>query len=162
MIRSLLEAAAEVNIRQVTLTDQACCVAVRLLLESLYSPTLVLKAPAAWWHLNLEGGAPGAWSPLDATERSKLGRSQRDLRTQPPAVGELLVCQGWRGTPLAPGVSGHTFVWFQCGRGGVFTGWQFDSVVGRRLDARVRPWSEVLAEFPHLRGSGLRPTHEVA
>lgn len=152
MIRAILRAAAiqgpTVAILPRGASARACCVYARQLLELAVGADVVARAPLAWWSLDIKSGAPGPWSPVDAAVRVGLAREAVDPGAQPPRVDSVSLVQGWRGVPLADGVSGHTFLWWQRDRAG---GDQIDSVDSRGPKLAPRAWAEVRKEFPHLR-----------
>ena len=147
LISHFLEASLHTWDEADTKTELACCNSARQLLAHLYGEAVVSRVPAAWWALDIQGGAPGPWSTVDALVEAGIATSVFDPRLYTPLAGTVLACQGWRGTPLAPGVSGHRFdLWV-----GAYGVWQFGAVVSRRYDARARGLEEVFDEFPHLR-----------
>lgn len=153
LLSHFLEAALHVWDEADTKDELACCNSARALLVALYGEAVVSRAPASWYALNVQGGAPGPWSTVDALVEAGIATSVFDPRVYAPLAGTLLACQGWRGSPLAPGVSGHRFdLWV--GTHGV---WQFDSVISRRYDARARSLEDVFAEFAHLRVAQILP-----
>jgi hypothetical protein len=89
--------------------DQLCCVYVRATLAAAYGEAVVARAPVNLWHLWPETRDP--WGPVTAALRAGVA-------TAPPAPahpvrGAWHIVQGWRGTPFAPGVLGHTFLWYE-------------------------------------------------
>jgi hypothetical protein len=61
-----------------------------------------------------------------------------------PEPGRWHLVQGWRGTPLAAGVTGHTFLWRAAS---TEFGIQVDSVIGAGPRQNDRRWADVVAEF---------------
>lgn len=88
---------------------EACCVYARRMTELVHGTAAIARAPLALWILFADSGDP--WGPVNAVVQAGLaaGPVLSDL----PADGRWYRAQGWRGTPFAPGVSGHTFTAFR-------------------------------------------------
>jgi len=80
-------------------TAEQCCVFARLVLEAAGMD--VAKASIPLWHLHASEGDP--WGPVTAAVRCGA------VDAPSLATPGWYLCQGWRGTPMGPGVSGHTF-----------------------------------------------------
>jgi hypothetical protein len=119
--------------------SELCCVAARLWLLEVYGSAVIDRAPLADWHL---WDVRRPWSPVDAAHAVGVAEGPPRAYGSHPGLGVWYV-QIWRGTPGAPGVTGHTLVWLTDGAG---DGWQLDSVEGRAYDLRVRSWAELVAE----------------
>lgn len=139
---TLLDAAAIVAPTVDTDDERACCVFGETVVE-LWAGLPHAEGPllAAW---RLFDGEP-PWSPVQAAVASGAAESASFPPAAPVApVGRWLYCQGWRGKPLAPGVTGHTFL---LRRASDTRCVQIDSAIPRGVSFRPRAWADVLAEF---------------
>jgi hypothetical protein len=120
-------------------SDADCCVFVRNVLRLVYGEQRIDAVPLWRWHLWAEEGA-GPFEPVIAAVDAGIA-----MRTTGPQVGRWAIVQGWRGVPLAPGVTGHTFLWGQLDEA---YGLQLDSTRtrGPRLSTWAR-WSEIVAPY---------------
>ncbi len=120
---TLLDAAARV-VDPLAAEDRPCCVYAHRVLALAYGlPWEDLTS----WHL---WDVARPWSPVEAAVRAGVG----SCPGLPPAAPITLpdrwhLCQGWRGTPGAPGVTGHTWLWRDLGGGR-----------GLRLDCAEAQW----------------------
>lgn len=111
---NMLRSVAEVVENHATLGAVPCCEFVRLVLRELWGAQLVDVVPIWRWNLWTDRGA-GPWEPVLAARDAML----TDEVFLPTVGGEMhprylapqrwYVAQGWRGEPLAKGVTGHTF-----------------------------------------------------
>lgn len=142
------QAAAVAFAELVRPSDRDCCVYTRKVLRHAFGPEAVDAEPVQRWHLDVDGGREegievGPWGPVDAAVQAGLTVGSG------PGAGERLwhwhLCQGWRATPLAPGSTGHTFLWFAQPDG---WGELLDSTRqrGPRL-AGLQRWSEFVSQF---------------
>lgn len=105
--------AAALEVRPGT-SDADCCVFVESALRRAYG-SVVDNVPAARWRIIRDdpvwGSSVGPWEPVRAALSCGVALSMT-LPPDPPrlAVGRWQVLQGWRGTPFAEGVSGHTLL----------------------------------------------------
>lgn len=131
-------------------SDRACCVYARSVLRLAYGADAIDRAPVELWHLIRDGmlgpQIVGPWAPIDAAHRAGIAA----VDSLPPSVplirpGHWHLCQGWRGEPLARGVTGHTWLW-----------WATTAEDGELLDSTesrgprhsgLQRWSELLATF---------------
>lgn len=86
-----------------------CCEFVRRILRTLYGEEYIDVVPIWRWNLWADKGA-GPWEPVVAARDAQVA----DVVSTPPAspvysIMRWHVVQGWRGEPLAKGVTGHTF-----------------------------------------------------
>ena len=156
MIRAVLTAAATAGLSATSETQRACCVYARALLTDLYGSHVTGKAPLATWHLFAEVAQAHPFAPVEAAEQCGIAGLRRRVTADHPYPGEVLLIQGWRGKPNAPGVTGHTFVWIATDER---HGCQIDSVVTRAPAVRFRKWTDVAAEFPEAMAVPLKPPH---
>jgi hypothetical protein len=133
-LRGVALAAAE--LRPGPEAGEACCVFARRALE--LAGVRVDGAPIGLWHLWAEEGDP--WGPVSAAIRCGAAAA--------PTLGQgVYLVQGWRGTPLGPGVSGHTFL--VVGVGGP-VGYVLDAAAGRSgsgAEARLVDLGAYLAQY---------------
>ncbi len=93
--------------------DRPCCVYARRILGVAYGLPRwedLPEAEVSAWHL---WDVARPWSPVEQAMLAGIA----DRVELPPTVpylrrGHWHLCQGWRGTPGAPGVSGHTWLWW--------------------------------------------------
>lgn len=129
--------------------DRRCCVFTHNVLARAFGRRAVDLAPTSWWRLYAEPGI-SPWAPVEAAARAEIA----EAISLPPAalvlrLGRWHLCQGWRDQPLAPGSTGHTFLWLALS---LSEGELLDSTEGRgpRL-LGMQHWGEVAAPF----GGGL-------
>lgn len=146
----MLRAAAEVVEGHVRRGAVPCTEFVRLVLREAWGEQLVDMVPAWRWNLVVERGA-GPWEPVLAARDAALCDAAPFLPSPPgamhPAVLEPLrwyVAQGWRGTPLAPGVSGHAFLVRALTPQTVVV---LDATERREPSARFEDWTDLRKEF---------------
>lgn len=140
---------------------ELCCVSHHALHRELYGDEVVDRVPLELWRLFPESGNP--WGPVAAVLDSGSGdtsaEGQRavgpavgpapetdaalDLRAGAPLPAGAWSVQLWRGTPFAPGVTGHTLALYTDGSGLIT---QFDSVDKRSYDARFRAYRDLVRE----------------
>lgn len=130
-------------------SDRDCCVFARLVLRQSYGALSIDAVPAWRWHMVVERGA-GAWEPVIAARDAGIVEGYtvpRDpsLPPSPPPTGRWALVQGWRGVALAPGVTGHTFLYRSLTDE---TGVVVDSTRGRgpRAGGFAR-WAELVREY---------------
>jgi hypothetical protein len=133
-------------------TDADCVCWCRLVLRRAYGAEVVDAVPLWRWHLIRESGA-GPWEPASAAEAAGItedmwiavGAQAMDYTAALDAHGRAHLVQGWRGEPFAPGVTGHTFVFFHIADG---YGEVLDSTRDRgpRLTGLLR-WADYVAPF---------------
>jgi hypothetical protein len=146
MLRRAVEQAVRLHATPEPQMDQ-CCVFARLVLRQLYGAAAVDRAPVADWHL---WDVARPWSPVEAAQLAGIAVSV----SLPPAVatpkpGMLHQCQGWRGTPGAAGVTGHTWLWWAVSE---TAGLQIDSAAppfraAPAIQLRPRMWADVVAPY---------------
>jgi hypothetical protein len=124
-------------------TDDECCVFASAVLERAYG--FVKSSNLSAWHL---WDVKRPWSPVEAAQQQGITTAAfLPPVSLPPVPGRWHLCQGWRGVPGAPGVTGHTFLWLQV-----------DGTLGLCLDASdkrspdqtlngFRTWADRIAEF---------------
>jgi hypothetical protein len=124
-------------------TDDECCVFVQAVVERAYGlPPATGLLLSAWRVFDIEE----PWSPAYAA----VGAGPAVRVIQPfehPLVGLWHVVQGWRGTPGAPGVTGHTFLWLQVTE---THGIRLDASDGRKVRDVLHgfeAWAEYIAQF---------------
>jgi hypothetical protein len=127
--------------------EEQCCVYARLVLAEVYGAAQVDRQPLARWHL---WDVADPWSPVAAAAAAGLASAW----STPPAQIELVVgrwhlCQGWRGTPGAAGVTGHTWLWLALTAA---TGLRIDSAApafrpAPGPEARLTRWAELVAPY---------------
>lgn len=122
--------------------ERACCCYAQAVVERWAGLPPATGALLASWRL-FAGEPP--WSPVQAA----LASGAAVVAHVPPAapslqVGRWHLIQGWRGVPLAPGVTGHTFLWRASSTD---RGVQVDSAIPRGPGIRYRAWADVRAEF---------------
>lgn len=127
---------------QTRASDRDCCVFARSVLRHAYGAEVVDQVAVARWHLVVPPSGP--WEPVEAAVEVGIG----DLVDE-PTPGRWHLCQGWRGTPLGPGVTGHTFFWLAVDAWGLV----FDSTRqrGQRVTGLI-PWREYTSQFDEGRG----------
>lgn len=105
----ILEAAAQ--LLDASGVDADCCVWARSVLRLAFGAGVVDLVPAWRWHLVVERGA-GAWEPPRAAYDAGIADLVHGHLAGPLELERRrwYLLQGWRGTPLAPGVEGHTFL----------------------------------------------------
>jgi hypothetical protein len=138
---TLLDAAATVAPTADTDAERACCCYAQAVIERWAGLPPATGTLLAMWRI-FEGQGP--WSPVHAAVQAGVSEQLAVLSHLGPVPERWHLVQGWRGTPFAPGVTGHTFLW----RASTAThGWQLDSVIGRGPDMRPRAWADVVREF---------------
>ncbi|MGA1078479.1 MAG: hypothetical protein ACO3VG_05860 [Nitriliruptoraceae bacterium] len=148
MLVRALDYAARIYARPEPQSDQ-CCVFARLLLRELYGSAAIDRVPVSEWHL---WDVTRPWSPVTAATAAGIARSQTVPPTAPGlVVGTLHQCQGWRGTPGAPGVTGHTWLWWATTP---THGYQIDAAAppyrtAPGVEVRLRRWADVVAPYRH-------------
>lgn len=147
-----IEAAIEINDGPGPSWRHECCAFVRLVLVQLFGAETIDTVPMWRWHLNPAGLGVGEdldpFEPVLAAHAAGVTTGNDEL-----VVGRWHIVQGWRGTPFAKGVSGHTFLWLAItDRYGI----RLDSTSSTKLRIRGALWSEQLAEFPELELGVLR------
>lgn len=129
-------------------TDDLCCVYAQAVLAAVYGGDVVGRAPDAQWRI-WRGESP--WSPVLAARRAGIASASSLPPTpgRPLVVGAVHLCQGWRGTPLAPGVTGHTWLWYAATER---TGYRLDSAgapyrTAPGAECRLTTWAELVAPY---------------
>jgi hypothetical protein len=142
-----LEVAVALYERPEPASDQ-CCVFARLVLRELYGAPTIDRQPVSAWHL-WEVAHP--WSPVEAARAVGIASaiSLPPVPGRPLVVGTLHLCQGWRGTPGAAGVTGHT--WLYLATSGT-AGIQIDAAgapyrPAPGVEIRPRRWADVVAPY---------------
>lgn len=109
---ALLTAASELTTANVT--DELCCVFAHRQSELAFGVDAVKRAPLSLWMLYADCGDP--WGTVTAVVLARLAVGPGGVHTNPQTclleAGHWYRCQGWRGVPFAPGVSGHTITVF--------------------------------------------------
>lgn len=118
-------------------SDELCCVFAQSWTRRLYGQDVVGRAPAKLWCLWPESG--DAWGPVTACVQAGIGELVATL-----VPGRWHRVQGWRGTPFAPGVTGHTFTVYACDAGVAMV---FDSAADRNERAAVVNWPQYAAQY---------------
>jgi hypothetical protein len=92
-------------------SDRDCCVWARLVLRRAYGAEVVDAVPLWRWHLWQSAGA-GPWEPAWAALMAGIATDVVvGVEALPDAPRSPVLCQGWRGEPFAPGVTGHNWIW---------------------------------------------------
>lgn len=145
----VLEQAVRLYERPEPNSDQ-CCVFARLVLREVYGAAAVDRAPISAWHL---WDVARPWSPVEAARTAGItsALSLPPVQGRPLAVGGLHLCQGWRGTPGAPGITGHTWLWWATSAS---AGVQIDAAAppyrtAPGVELRIRRWADVAAPYRH-------------
>ena len=112
-------------------TDELCCVFQREWTRRVWGDAVVAKAPLSLWHLFVDCG--DAWGPVTACVQAGIGR-----RVDALVEGRWHRIQGWRGTPFAAGVSGHTVSVFAGPRGRILV---WDSAKDRNERVTSTTWA---------------------
>jgi hypothetical protein len=125
-------------------TDRDCCVFARSVLRLAYGAEVVDQVAVARWHLVVPPSGP--WEPVLAAGEAGLAL---DITGAPQAPtrqrGRWHLMQGWRATPLAPGSSGHTWLWLDLGDG---WGELLDSTRSRGArHAGLQWWDEYASQY---------------
>lgn len=127
-------------------SDQ-CCVFARLVLREVYGAATIDRQPVSAWHL---WDVARPWSPVEAARAVGISSSASVPPTvAEPIAGSLHICQGWRGTPGAAGVTGHTWLWYATSR---TAGVQLDAAAppyraAPGVEIRPRRWADVVAPY---------------
>jgi len=116
------------NLRLDNPNDELCCIFVRAVLSRRYGEQVVAKSPVKLWFLWPEAGDP--WGPVTAAVQAGIA-----TKVTAPLPGRAHIAQVWRGTPLADGSVGHTFLWYESpdGSGGI----RLDSADNRKGDGDI-------------------------
>ena len=128
-------------------TDELCCIFAQDWTRKVYGAKVVDAVPVGMWRLFPELKDP--WSPVQACFHAgvaEVGSRRTDGALTP---GRWHRVQGWRGTPFAPGVTGHTFTVY-CPTNPSTTVLVFDSA--NRLPARgervaAANWVQYVAQY---------------
>lgn len=117
-MRRLLLAATEAAaaVRRGT-PDEHCCVYIEAVLRRAYGAAVDAVPRARWRIIRDDPAAPGVgpWEPVLAAATAEIATAVwlPGAELEPhPMTGRWHVVQSWRGTPLAPGVRGHTWLWY--------------------------------------------------
>ena len=128
--------------------DDLCCVYAQAVLADVYGLGVITRATNAEWRI-WKGESP--WSPILAAVRAGIAsaHSLPPAGGRPLVVGAVHLCQGWRGTPLAPGVTGHTWLWYAATER---TGYRLDSAgapyrTAPGAECRLTTWAELAAPY---------------
>lgn len=134
-------------------SDRACCVYARAVLGHAYGLEAINRADVELWHLIRDGrlgpALVGPWAPVDAACRAGLAlvSSIPSTPSELPLIrpGHWHLMQGWRGVPLARGVTGHTWLWHATTED---DGELLDSTESRGpRHAGLQRWSELVSTF---------------
>jgi hypothetical protein len=128
--------------------DELCCVFAQNVLIDVYGRDVIVRAPDSMWRI---WQGENAWSPVLAAKQAGIASAL----TLPPTAGRPLVvgavhlCQGWRGQPFAPGVTGHTWLWYAATER---TGYRLDSAgapyrTAPGAECRLTTWAELVAPY---------------
>lgn len=141
---NLLDSIPTVNPTVDTDAERACCCYVQAVVEAAAKLPPATGDLLAKWRIF---AGQGPWSPVEAAVQSGAAVSIVVPPSNPVLWrGRWHVIQGWRGAPLAAGVTGHTFLWYASDTDPA-RGVQFDSAIPRGPGSRTRSWADVLAEF---------------
>jgi hypothetical protein len=128
--------------------DDLCCVYAQAVLSDVYGRHVTARAPDAQWRV-WKGESP--WSPVLAAQRAGIASASSLPPTpgRPLVVGAVHLCQGWRGTPLASGVTGHTWLWYAATDR---TGYRLDSAgapyrTAPGAECRLTTWAGLVAPY---------------
>jgi hypothetical protein len=140
----MFEAALDVLAAWDDPTDDECCVFAADVLAKAYGFDKTPNIEA--WHL---WDIAHPWSPVEAAQHQGIATHSVFPGTLLgiPFPGRWHLVQGWRGTPGAPGVPGHTFLWLQVNE---THGLCLDSSDKRPASNTLngfRPWLDRVAEF---------------
>jgi hypothetical protein len=125
--------------------DELCCVFARSLDRRVYGRAACDRAPKALWMLEPEAKDP--WGPVTAVIQAGLAFALYHPIINDPGVYRG---QGWRGTPFAPGVSGHTITVIAAD---AFAPGEYqqvavlDSAAGRNERWEIVDWARYCAQF---------------
>jgi hypothetical protein len=118
-------------------TDELCCVFQRDWTRRLYGDRVVAQAPLSLWHLFKDSGDP--WGPVTACVMAEIGE-----RVSALVPGRWHRAQGWRGTPFADGVTGHTISVYAGKNDRVLV---YDSAKDRNERVTSTTWSTYSAQY---------------
>lgn len=106
-----------------------CVVGARVVIAAVHTEERVNRVPLSLWHLWPE--SKDAWGPTTAAFNSRIGAFPALLPMEARPIGlrneyfptatlnptftGWSICQGWRGTPFGPNVTGHTWLEFYVG-----------------------------------------------
>ena len=102
MTDRFLDAFAQAASESTTDKARACCTFAERVTKLMYGAEVIAKAPGSLWNLWPDSG--NAWGPVSACKLAGIVDHTR-IDELNPGVYRV---QGWRGTPFAAGVTGHT------------------------------------------------------